>query len=491
MRTVLLSVKSITWLVMVGVLFNPAIFAQPAGDDLTNPFYMFHETNGSFFGALKVGVEYGTGHKFDIIGQIVFVMHSWLWIQFDYFTGLNHMWFYAISKGVVFSLVLLAGTYWIHEILKKTHKEYSFWRILFLFSALAGSTVQIHNIWSNDPVANYPLSGYASAAFAFLVLGLLVKHQTSDSMRSLFLISIVVSIAILYYQINTALIPAIFIFWLMNSLTLIKSKSYVQAFLRGACLSALPTIVVIYGTLLTSDKTADYGGTTIGSWSKFPKTTAIGLVGSLPGGGWNLSEKSIGSIFFPGGMTVLVGVILLFVMSSFVPEASPQAVEQGQRKTVFAYLLPGFIFWLSVVSIQTMTSKYQNEILLIGQIYNFYSHGHIFVAGVLTILFIEITRRSVRWSAIALSVSVSFGVIQFQINSQLVTVMRSGHYQSVELLDAFTTSVPDQVRCESWTNWASINWPEYYEQGMGAGYQQAFRTLYRQEFCSKGTDPIP
>lgn len=490
-RTGLFAFKSIIWLVTVGVLFKPAIAAQPAGDDLINPFYMFYDTNGSFFGALKVGVEYGTSHKFDIIGQIIFVMHSWLWIQFDFFTGLNHMWFYAISKGFVFSLALLAGTFWIHEILKNTKKHYSFWKILFLFSAVAGTTVQIHNIWSNDPVANYPLSGYASAVFAFVVLGLLVKHHTSDSKRNLFFISFVVSVAILYYQINIALFPAVFIYWLMNSFNWIKGKNYVQAFLRGVCLFTLPTIVVIYGTLLTSGKTEDYGGTTIGSWSKFPKTTAIGLVGSLPGGGWNLSQKNIGSILFPGAITVVVVVILLFVMSSYLPKSSPQILKPSQWKDVLVLLLPGFLFWLAVVSIQTMTSKYQNEILLVGQIYNFYSHGHVFIAGALVLFFIELTRRSIRWSAIALCVFVSFGVVQFQINSQLVTVMRSGHHQSVELLNAFDVSVSDEIRCKSWVSWASINWPEYYEQGMGVGYQQAFRTLHNQDFCSKGTDPIP
>jgi hypothetical protein len=55
------------WLFVVGLLFKPAISAQPAGDDLINPFYMFFETNGSFFETFKLGIEYGTSHKFDVL----------------------------------------------------------------------------------------------------------------------------------------------------------------------------------------------------------------------------------------------------------------------------------------------------------------------------------------------------------------------------------------------------------------------------------------
>jgi hypothetical protein len=483
--------KGAIWLFVVGLLFKPAITAQPAGDDLINPFYMFFETNGSFFESFKLGIEYGTSHKFDILGQIAFVTHSWLWIQFDYFTGLDHTWFYALSKGMIFAVVLLSATYWLQQIIWSLRLQISSWKLLFLVTAFSGSTVQMHNIWSNDPVANYPMSGYASAVFSFVVLGLLVRHKNSQSLKTMFLVSTWVSVAILYYQINISLLPAVLMFWLANSWLNLKDKNLLQPILRGTALFLMPVVVVLYGTFLTSGKTDDYGGTTIGSWSTFPKTTVIGILGTLPGGGWNLSEKSIGAIFFPGWTTALVGVILLWILISLVPPKATDKSNSFDWKEAFKILLPGVAFWLAVVSIQTMTSKYQNEIVSVGQIYNFYSHGHIFIAGVVLIVFLGLSRISNRWTTVAICIIVFFGVTQFQINSQLKTVMRDGNSQSLKLLDSFDVSTSDKSRCEAWKNWASIGWPEYYETGMSVGYQQAFKTLYGKEFCSSGTDPIP
>ena len=483
--------RYLCWLLTVAILFRPAIKSLPAGDDLINPFHTFFETNGSLMETLKLGVEYGTSHKFDVVGQIAFVLHSWLWIQFDYFTGLNHMWFYAISKGVIFSLVLAAGTYWIWQTLTSCRIKIEYWKLLFLVTAIAGATAQIHNIWSNDPVANYPMSGYASAIFSFIVLGLLAQHKSSQSIKTMFLLSIWISVAILYYQINISLLPAVFIFWFANSWLDLKSKNPLKPFMRGTALFLLPVVVVLCGTFLTSGKTSDYGGTTIGSWSTFPKTTAIGILGTLPGGGWNLSEKSIGAILFPGWTTALVGLILLWILMSYVPRGATDKSDSFDLKEVLKILLPGVAFWLSVVSIQTMTSKYQNEIVSVGQIYNFYSHGHIFIAGVVLIVLLGLSRISTRWTTVAVCIIAFFGATQFQINSQLKTVMRDGNIQSSRLLDTFDVSSSDKSRCEAWNNWASIGWPEYYEQGMAVGYQQAFKTLYGKEFCSSGADPIP
>lgn len=483
--------KGTLWLFVVGILFKPAITAQPAGDDLINPFYMFFDTNGSFFETIKLGIEYGTSHKFDVVGQIAFVIHSWLWIQFDYFTGLDHIWFYALSKGMIFAVVLLSAAYWIQQIIRTLRLQISNWNLLFLVTAISGSTVQMHNIWSNDPVANYPMSGYASAVFSFVVLGLLVRHKDSQSLKTMFLVSIWVSVAILYYQINISLLPAVFVFWLANSWKYLKTKNPLQPVMRGTALFLLPVVVVLYGTFLTSGKTANYGGTTIGSWSTFPKTTAVGILGTLPGGGWNLSEKSIGAILFPGWTTALVGLILLWILLSNVPRGATDKSNSLELKKVFKILLPGVAFWLAVVSIQTMTAKYQNEIISVGQIYNFYSHGHIFIAGVLLIILLGLSRISNRWTTVAVCIIAFFGVTQFQINSQLKTVMKNGNIQSLRLLDAFDVSTSDKARCEAWNNWASIGWPEYYEQGMAVGYQQAFKTLYGKDFCPTGTDPIP
>jgi hypothetical protein len=148
-------------------------------------------------------------------------------------------------------------------------------------------------------------------------------------------------------------------------------------------------------------------------------------------------------------------------------------------------------FWVAVVSIQTVTLKYQNEIISIGHVYNFYAHGHIFAAGAIVLLLLVTLQKSLRWGAGLVCVIAIFGMTQFQINSQLRTNARDANYESWKLLNAFNVSLDDAARCDAWKTWASIDWVEYYEQHMGYGYQQAFKTLHNQDFCSTGTNPIP
>jgi hypothetical protein len=483
-------IKLVLWLFSVGLLFMPAIIAQPAGDDLINPYYLFFETNGSFFETIRVGFEYGTSHKFDIIGQIFFVLHSWLWIQFDYFTGLNHIWFYVATKASIFALVLVSGTYWVFQLLRQVHLIISFWKLLYLVTAVAGATVQIHNSWSNDPVANYPLSGYASAIFSFVVLALLVKHKSSDSSKDLLMISFWASIAILYYQINIALLAAMCVFWVTQSWSKIKGRDFLQPLKTGIYLFLFPAIVVFYGSFITSGKTENYDGTSIGEWTQFPKTTLIGLVGTIPGGGWRRSERYLGSLLFPGWMSFLVLAVLLVILFSFWPNSALQKSAKIPISCVL-FLTPALAFWVAVVSIQTVTLKYQNEIISIGHVYNFYAHGHIFAAGAIVLLLLVTLQKSLRWGAGLVCVIAIFGMTQFQINSQLRTNARDANYESWKLLNAFNVSLDDAARCDAWKTWASIDWVEYYEQHMGYGYQQAFKTLHNQDFCSTGTNPIP
>jgi uncharacterized membrane protein YgdD (TMEM256/DUF423 family) len=242
---------------------------------------------------------------------------------------------------------------------------------------------------------------------------------------------------------------------------------------------------------VTSEQTQNYGGTTIGSMSQFPKTTAISLLSSLPLGGWNLSLE------YNNRAPLLFTPYFFYVAAFFVGGAvvarwlrnstrSNPVVNQSALTIVLAALL----YWLGATSIQTMTDKYQNEIIRIGQVYNFYAQASLIIAIFLALMFLLFQRNSLLLLAIS-GVIFSMGIFQFSINSALELSIREGNGASRSIMEKFSDESSDKERCEAWSAWSAGAWPEYYEQGLSVGLSLSYRHFYNKEYCSSGVPPQP
>ena len=474
----------------IGLLFQPAIVAPPVGDDLINPFYQFYYTGGSFSKVLHLGYEYGTSHKFDIFGQTVFVLHSWLWLQFDHLTGLSHFWFYYLTKWINFSIVIASITYWLTKVLQRSGTRYKVKKLAMVVTLTCGATIQLHSIWSNDPVGNYPLSGFAAASLGFLTLGMLTNCMSHYSRRSYFITSLLIGLAILYYEINISLIASAFVVWNIVALSERRTRNLKNLFIDGLSLSVVPVLVVIYGKWVTSGKTGQYGGTTIGDWSKFPKTTSIALIGNLPGGAWALSKRFVNTLDFPNYLVLVVATVVITFLVFLTSDKQQVAINKHHLRSWALALLPALIYWLASTCFQTMTDKYQNEIVEVGQTYNFYSQGFMFLAGVIALICIAGIQKRV-FIPLTVGVLLTFGSMQFLVNHQLLKAVRQGNGASINLLNAYDPSWSDESRCKAWAAWASGAWPEYYEQGMAVGLRTGFRSFYNKDFCKIEIAPIP
>jgi hypothetical protein len=481
------------WFVGVLIFLRPAITTQPVGDDLINPFYQFYDTGGGFVRTLKLGVEYGTSHKFDIVGQVVFVVHSWLWLQVDHLTGWSHLTYYFASKWLVFALAVLAAASVMRKCCRRLGsdlgKVQTAWLVLLAFSAI----VQIHAAWSNDPVANYPMSGYAAAAFGLFAIGQYIEAADKNSYRRILIASLVASAAILYYEINVVLILAVVP--LIARSTRERSHTARQVIrttaLRLAAGLSIPICTVIWGHFVTVSKTANYGGTTIGSWSRFPKTTIVALISSLPGGGWNLTSEVNSSPrwhFAPLALFALVLVALLAISFEWHVAATKKLSRDPVGATSIVLTLA--LYWFSSTMIQTMTDKYQSEIVRIGQVYNFYAQGSLVVATfTLVAIFGFAWRPLIRNTALGAMALLSF--VQFNVNSGLKDAISIGNGASRSVLEAYSDSVSPAERCARWNAWASGVWPEYYEQGLSVGLSLAYKHFYGSDFCGAGLPMIP
>lgn len=495
MRNRLLSLLAwFMWGISLWFLLRPAIVAQPSGDDLINPFYQFYETRGGLIETFKLGIEYGTSHKFDVVGQTFFVLHSWLWLQINYLFGWSHLTFYSVSKWLIFMFSIASAGVFFRTALKFSNielpKSIAVWLVTLPFAA----TVQIHAIWSNDPVANYPMSGFAAAGFGFLALNFISQSVSNRVFRQRFLASIFLATAILYYQINIVLILAtVPVLWLV----VLKHDSpneprTISNFVKiTSSYYAIPVLIVVWGYWITSGKTDNYGGTTLGSIGKFPSTTAISLVSSLPGGGWNLSLETVSQS--PIDLGSLLAFALTFVVGgTFVAVWLYRSwtVTHRINSTSALLILCSILYWIGSTCIQTITDKYQNEIVRVGQVYNFYAQGALSISILLALVVVVVKKRpSVLW--LVSSLVLTFGMIQASINLALVEGLRAGNGASLSVLKSYAEDSSDEERCLAWDAWSSGAWPEYYEQGLSVGLSLAFEHFYDTEFCSRGVPVRP
>ncbi len=193
------------------VLLYPVLAAPVMADDLFNPYSQFDVAGPGIAAAVDFGWSASTqGGSFRILGTVTGAVYNWLWLSTAAWFGLDPAAFFAITKYVVFVLCAAAiGWCWcgLSEYCSRSIR----FRTAFVWvSFVLFSTVQIHALWSNDPVASYPLAGYGAAALGFVLIGSAARLAQRRSPRSIVLTALCAGAAVLYYELNIGAVMASF-----------------------------------------------------------------------------------------------------------------------------------------------------------------------------------------------------------------------------------------------------------------------------------------
>ena len=149
---------------------------------------------------------FDNGH-FNIIGQVV---GGWIFVAWNYLItwGVRFSLIYATTKYVVIVGAVLAAARLLRTLSSLIGWTTTPWRARVVVAAVVLPALQIHVAWSADPVASFPLFGYLPAMLGMLALDVAIRALRRDDRRSAVLAVVAFCVAILWYELNVAVVVA-------------------------------------------------------------------------------------------------------------------------------------------------------------------------------------------------------------------------------------------------------------------------------------------
>jgi hypothetical protein len=479
------------------ILSNPLI-----ADDFAAPFYQFDAAGFGATSAVKYGWNnaYG-GVNFRIIGMPFGSLINFLWVDLAGRFGIQISTSYFITKLGIYLGVGIVAAWVCNQLLQLAGKMLSQWTVLFVTSTVTFVSLQNHALWSNDPVANYPLAGFGSVILGLVVLGYSLRTATLGiTSRRIAVLTVLTTTSVLYYEINVGIVmgiaPLLAISGIRRALgeqSSFFSKSKNLVFVSIPCV--IPALVLLWGRNLSGSAAQSYGGTTIRLGVRSLQTFLNGMISTLPGSAWVLSKETLGgSVGFIAGVlpivTLLVLVVTVFLYSESHLAKQMQSFDVWLFATGFIALL---IYWFVGVGVQSITVKVQDESQRIGYVYTYYAVGATVVALLISMAILYFG-SSLRMKTSTVVVTLFLTVVascQLTINWRLMDKMYAVLEPNRALIAAFSSQASIPYRCRALLDWSSGGWPDYYEVGMIEGLQNAYTHYHREEFCPDFVRPMP
>ncbi len=174
----------IAYLVGSWALLRPVLLTTVYADDFVNPFSQFPAASLDPAALLEYAWNgtRGAGH-INVVGQAVGAFHAAFNVVVMSVFGLRYSTIYAATKLAVYVLTALAASAFLRQVAAAMGRTVSVWRARIMVSVALFGTLQIHIPWSNDPVASYPMSGFATAALGFGLLSLALRALQADRLK--------------------------------------------------------------------------------------------------------------------------------------------------------------------------------------------------------------------------------------------------------------------------------------------------------------------
>jgi len=495
-------IKTFLYMAYSTVLLFPILSTPLVADDFAAPFYQFDATGFGITPAVKYGWEsaYG-GVSFRILGNPLGSLIHFLFVDLAGRFGIPISTTYFILKLGVYLGVGIVAAWVCNQLLLLAGKSLSKWAVLFVTSTVTFVSLQNHALWSNDPVASYPLAGFGSVIFGLAILGYSLRTASLGiTSKRIAILSTLTTASVLYYEINVGMIvgiaPLLVVLALRRATdehASIFSKSKNLVFVSVPCV--IPALVLLWGRILSGSAAQSYGGTTIRLGIRSLHTFLNGMISTLPGSAWMLSKETMGgSIGFIAVVLPIVALLVL-VVTLFLYSETHQA-KQKQSFDIWLFAT-GFIallfFWFVGIGLQSITSKVQDESPRIGYVYTYYAIGATVVAllASMAILYFGSPLRIKTSMVVVALVLTVFASCQLTINWRLLDRMHAALEPNRALIAAFSSQATVPYRCRALLDWSNGGWPDYYEVGMIEGLQDAYMHYHREEFCPEFVRPMP
>ncbi len=436
------------------------------GDDLISPFVFLDEYDNSLIEYLRKMSFVYDGH-FNYLGEIFGAM----WLQ---------VWGVVLEKSN--SILVFNSYYYVTKLIVTFLFLFTLWKFFLrnlpqssrphqycILSISFGLITTYHVNWSSDPVGNYPLIGYMATILGAFFIYLLTSVKTFFGWKRQIMLSATFLVAVLYYEMNLALIPVIFFYALQAN----RKLSKIQSILLFAGSISCVFFLVIFSQNM-------YPGTDIHFNYKFVTTLVLQIISILP-----LATYPLAVFFNPLTLiTISFSMILGWVLlrNFMVREdykSNPFSLvckEAGNlfQEEIFKLLS---IYFVSACAIYSFTSKYQIEIKYPGQVYMSYTVGQFLLILIVARLLIKKVDFTIM-PIVILSICV---LINGSQNALLIDTLKDRTRPSTQLLHSWDEQ--EAQRCSALQEWTEYHWNKNYLQAMARSFSKSFEVIQGETFC--------
>ena len=463
-------------LVLAAFLFYPIAHTPMIADDLYIPFDQVERGGTGIVDSLQFGWFVGFhGPSFRPTGAIFGAVHTWVSMELASKLRMDMTYLFGLTKILLLILICYQVTAVLSRFLSVSTHCPQLCQLVIVMTAI---TIQIHGIWSNDPVVSFPIVGLGSTLMGLTVIAKFSKDYPSLTYRRASIIGVIGVITVCYYELTYGAVLGISAAYAFNKITAerrISLRTFLMTFLL--CLPA--TAAIIFGRLHSSTVAQSYVGTTVGSMNQILTTFCVNSVSSLPGSGWRLSRIELSG--FPK-MSYYSLMAVLVVTLILLKNQEVRIVRCKQLAWITFF--PVVVYFLFANLLLSTTSKIQMEVNSIGQVYTAYPVGMalcvMFGVAIYSMSSYGVFRVVRPFLITALIVLAS---LQISINHNLSGKLRSIAGPNRELVKNYSTNSTTAQRCSIITNWMNGDWPEYYETGIFNGLNLASNHYYGRNYC--------
>lgn len=466
------------WVAWTYLLLRPILMAPLLADDFLAPFTEYRAVKGNPETAISNAMEIIRGGvSFRPLSTFLTSLQNYATIEL----GLR----FSISPTTVFTVFRFCSYLLLIDAMARlllVSKNQSGMKLKpgrdlvvarILSTTLLASLIQVHFLWSNDPVTNYFFSGVVPVSvmlhFLRFAIASLYKFETRDAIKA----SLVGLLAAGMYELTIGIALG---FVATAFVLMVVRKRLGNTPVNFWCfLIPLPNIAfVLIGRLIYQSKAGAYGGTTIGNSGSIVRTALIHLGGNIPATGWDLSTE-----VYPSAARTDIALLLLVATVGVVVHWGLKHLQLGTLRLILPVLFMGMVVPVALLSV---TDKVQAETTRVGQVYIPYMYGLPFVVFLLICL-LNLTYKHAQTRTFARFLFIAFATVQISTNRNLSEFGQTAYRANSELLTAWAESEPRELRCARLANWTSIPWPTYYRDELIEGLTLSYRAYHRSEFC--------
>jgi hypothetical protein len=436
------------------------------GDDLISPFVFLDQYNGSLIDYLARMSFVYDGH-FNYLGEIIGAIWLQLWVfvlEKSNSILVFQSYYYFTKLIVTFLFLFVLWKFFLRNTPQRTRLHQ-----LSILSISFGLITIYHVNWSSDPVGNYPLIGYMATILGALFIYMLTSTKTVCGWKRQLMLSATFSIAVLYYEMNLALIPVIVFYAIRANKKLSKIQS---------TLLFVGPITCVF--LLVSFSQNMYPGTDVHINWKFVITLVLQVLSILP-----IATYPLAVFFNPLTLiTMSLSMILGWIsLRNFVVykghKSNPFSMVFKEVSNLFQeemFKLLG-IYFVSACIIYSFTSKYQAEIKYPGQVYMSYTVGQFLLILIVARLLIK-KRDFTVMPIVVLSICVLLNGSQ---NALLIDTLKDRTKRTTQLLHSW--SEEEAQRCSALKEWNEYNWDRNYLETMAESFSKSFEDIPGELYC--------